>query len=201
LPSELNLSTISYGSGSSARSGSSGLSRSTSPPLGQQQQQHLQQQQKQGYSPTQLYVTTTPLRPTFYSGQQGPITRFPVSRTHSTNDSDRMAIAPGLTFEYGHGHGRGHHESYIDEELPAYNPQPNPYPRRRRTVPGSTLNLEAGAIPVAPGIDGTQIAAGLNGYGQIYYPQMAHTIQRGGAGGMVSGGGMPYLQNNVYHNR
>jgi hypothetical protein len=196
LPSELNLSTISYGSGSSARSGSSGMSRSTSPPPGLHHQHH----QQQGYSPSQLYVTTTALRPTFYSPQGQP-PHFPVSRTHSTND---IAIAPGLSFDYGP------HEPYIDEELPTYNPQPNPHPRRRKTVPGPTLNLDVGVIlPVATGIDGAPIAPGLSGYGHLNYPpHMTHSNHRGGGGGggrnggMVGGGGVAYgggLQNNVYY--
>lgn len=154
------------------------MSRSTSPPPGQQQQQ--------GYSPSQLYVTTTPLRPTFYSAQ-GQVTRFPVSRTHSTND---IAIAPGLSFDYSP------HEPFIDEELPMYNPQSNPHPRRRRTVPGSTLNLDVGVIPVAPGIDGTPIAPGLSGYPHLNY---SHSHHRGGdmAGGNGAGG--TYLPNNIYY--
>jgi hypothetical protein len=167
------MSTVSYGSGSSARSGSSGVSRSTSPPA-------------QGYSPSQYFHANSPLRSTYYP-QQGR-NHFPLSRTHSSNDTDRITIAPGLSLDYDHHiesyekqnrHSIRHVDSYIDEEdLPAFNPQPNLHPRRRRTVPGSTLNLDAGIIAVAPGIEGPPIAAGLSGnilppphYSQVVIPE------------------------------
>ena len=172
------MSTISYGSGSSARSGSSGVSRSTSPPA-------------QGYSPSQYFHSNSPLRPNFYP-QQGRGNMYPLNRTQSSNDTDRMMIAPGLSLDYEthqidanyekHSRRNIHHiDPYIDEEeLPTFNPQPNLHPRRRRTVPGSTLNLDAGILSVAPGVDVSSIAVGLNN-NQInnHYPQVTISDHRG----------------------
>lgn len=165
------------------------MSRSTSPPLAQ------------GYSPSQFYTSTssiTPVRPAFYSAH-GRGNHFPLIRTNSTNDTDRITIAPGLTYDYdqipresNYEHRHHIHDTYIDEELPVYNPQPNRHPRRRRTVPGSTLNLDAGIIAVAPGIDGPPIATGLGGnyLTPSHYSQVPHSTQRG----------IPYTPN-IYRQR
>lgn len=172
------MSTISYGSGSSARSGSSGVSRSTSPPPGQ------------GYSPSQYFHSNSPLRPNFYP-PQGRSNMYPLTRTQSSSDTDRIMIAPGLSLEYDQHqidsnyeknsrHNIRHVDPYIDEELPTFNPQPNLHPRRRRTVPGSSLNLDAGIISVAPGIDGPPIASGLNNNTiNTHYPQLSISDHRG----------------------
>eukprot|EP00604_Paraphysomonas_vestita_P000421 CAMPEP_0174826092 /NCGR_PEP_ID=MMETSP1107-20130205/43498_1 /TAXON_ID=36770 /ORGANISM="Paraphysomonas vestita, Strain GFlagA" /LENGTH=183 /DNA_ID=CAMNT_0016058527 /DNA_START=1114 /DNA_END=1665 /DNA_ORIENTATION=- len=172
------MSTISYGSGSSARSGSSGVSRSSSPPLGQ------------GYSPSQYFHSNSPLRPNFYP-QQGRGNMYPLTRTQSSSDTDRIMIAPGLSLDYEQHQIDGNYEKnsrrnirHVDpyndeEELPTFNSQPNLHPRRRRTVPGSTLNLDAGIISVAPGIDGP-IAAGLsNNTINNHYPQVVIPDHRG----------------------
>lgn len=187
------MSTISYGSGSSARSGSSGVSRSTSPPPAQ------------GYSPSQQYFhSNSPLRPNFYP-QQGRNNNnmYPLNRTQSSSDTDRIMIAPGLSLDYEphqmesnfEKHSRRnirHVDPYIDEEdLPTFNPQPNLHPRRRRTVPGSTLNLDAGIISVAPGIEVPPIAVGLsNNSINTHYSQVVIPDPRG----------INYVPN-VYRNR
>lgn len=165
------------------------MSRSTSPPI------------VQGYSPSQFNTTSspvTPIRPVFYSAH-GRGNHFPLMRSISGSDPDRIAIAPGLSSDYdpvprdsNYEYRHLAHETYIDEELPVYNPQPNLHPRRRRTVPGSTLSLDAGIIAVAPGIDGPPIASAVSGpyIQQSHYPQMSYPTNRG----------MPYTTN-IYRQR
>jgi hypothetical protein len=172
LLSDLNVSTISYGSGSSARSGSSGMSRSTTPPLG-----------IQGYSPSPFYSShtiTTPLRPTFYSTSER-VNHFPLSRPNESADRS-VTIAPGLSYEYDQGHGKEtnfeqrypyHDGAYLDEDLPVYTPPTNSHPRRRRTVPGFSVSMDVGTsgVPVAPGIDS------VYNHGHLYQPNSSSHSQ------------------------
>jgi hypothetical protein len=108
---------------------------------------------------------------------------FPLSRTHSTNeDVTTTVIAPGLcsydydqtsNFENRHPHHTSlpaYHETYLDEDLPVYTPPTNSHPRRRRTVPGgsSNLNLAPGMESPPPGIGGSGHANLNNGPGNGY---------------------------------